>query len=219
MNANSFRILAVLIPLLLFSACSSEIPLPVNHIAEQQPIRKNQLFVVDHGWHTGFVVPAKAMDEDFPFLKQRFPDDKPYYELGWGDKGFYQSHEITTGLTFRAMFASDGSVMHIVSLPESPVTYFPNSKTIEILLSDNEYRDLRLFFKNSFAYDQQGNVIKLTQGLYGDSQFYEGSGTYYMFNTCNKWTAKGLKSAGMDIFPGTKLTAGSIENYLESAHH
>ncbi|MFB8829603.1 hypothetical protein ACE0DR_10225 [Azotobacter sp. CWF10] len=29
-------------------------------------------------------------------------------------------------------------------------------------------------------------------------------------NTCNKWTAKGLRSAGVDIFPAFKLTAGSI---------
>jgi hypothetical protein len=29
-------------------------------------------------------------------------------------------------------------------------------------------------------------------------------------NTCNKWTAKGLKSAGMDISPMFKLTAGSV---------
>jgi len=34
-------------------------------------------------------------------------------------------------------------------------------------------------------------------------------------NTCNKWTAKGLKSAGMDISPTFKLTAESIMDYLE----
>jgi hypothetical protein len=34
-------------------------------------------------------------------------------------------------------------------------------------------------------------------------------------NTCNKWTAKGLKSAGMDISPTFKLTADSIMDYLK----
>ena len=33
-------------------------------------------------------------------------------------------------------------------------------------------------------------------------------------NTCNRWTAKGLKSIGMDISPTLKLTAGSVMNYL-----
>ena len=34
-------------------------------------------------------------------------------------------------------------------------------------------------------------------------------------NTCNKWTAKGLKSAGMDISPTFKLTADSIMDYVK----
>ncbi len=34
-------------------------------------------------------------------------------------------------------------------------------------------------------------------------------------NTCNTWTAKGLKSAGMDISPTFKLTADSIMDYMK----
>ena len=37
-------------------------------------------------------------------------------------------------------------------------------------------------------------------------------------NMCNRWTAKGLKSIGMDISPTLKLTAGSVMNYLTKAN-
>jgi uncharacterized protein (TIGR02117 family) len=154
------------------------------------------------------------VNADLPFLSDRFAPRPPYYEFGWGDKGFYQSQEITTGLTLRAMFWSSGSVVHVVAVPTFPSDYFPNSEIIPVSLSDNEYRDLRRFIKSSFAYDMRGAPMPLQHGIYGDSQFYEGSGTYYMFNTCNKWTAKGLKSAGMDISTPFKLTAGSVMGYL-----
>jgi len=37
---------------------------------------------------------------------------------------------------------------------------------------------------------------------------------YYLTNTCNKWTAKALKSIGMDIKPIFYLSAESIMDYL-----
>ena len=58
--------------------------------------------------------------------------------------------------------------------------------------------------------------MPLSKGIYGDSQFYEGTGRYSMLNTCNVWTAKGLNSAGFDISPMFNLTAGSVMNYLEN---
>ena len=58
-------------------------------------------------------------------------------------------------------------------------------------------------------------MLALKNGIYGNSQFYKGVGDYYLMNTCNKWTAKGLKSIGMDISPIFKLTADSIMTYIK----
>jgi len=49
--------------------------------------------------------------------------------------------------------------------------------------------------------------------LYDDSQFY-AERRLFLMNTCNKWTAKGLKSAGMDIGTTFTLTAGGVMDYL-----
>jgi uncharacterized protein (TIGR02117 family) len=213
MNQTVAKILAIVF-LLILPACSEK-PVAIAHAQEQFPKKRNIVFVDSHGWHTGFIVPGNEIEGDLPFLKERFHTPL-YYEFGWGDKGFYQSEKISIGLTFRAMFWSSGSVMHVVAVPESPFSYFPGSQVVALSLSDSELNDLRTYIKNSFAYDKKGSVIKLQQGRYGDSQFYEGNGTYYLFNTCNKWTAKGLKSTGMDISTPFKLSAGSIMDYLES---
>lgn len=174
---------------------------------------EKEIYVVTHAWHTGFVVPAKEIQTRFPMLKKRF-GSTPYLEFGWGDKAFYQAEEITTGITLSAIFWPTESVIHAVAVPEMPNEYFPNNEIEKLCLSDGEYSSLIKFISNSFHKNQDGNILELKSGIYGNSQFYKGVGDFHIFNTCNKWTAKGIKSAGMDISPIIKLTAGSIMNYI-----
>lgn len=199
--------------MLVLSACSSGPPA----IHRQEPytgIGQNSIYIVNHGLHTGFVIPALSIQAAIPELKTRFKN-VPYIEFGWGDKGFYQAKEITTGLTIRAIFWPTESVIHAAALPAPPDSYFPYSKTEKVCLTDGELASLIRFISNSFRKDATGAIFPLKSGLYGDSQFYAGVGDYYLMNTCNKWTAKGLRSVGMDISPAFKLTAGSIMNYLK----
>ncbi|TNF38478.1 MAG: TIGR02117 family protein [Gammaproteobacteria bacterium] len=204
----------LLIVFLVLNACSGK-PYVVETTTQKNPDGRNIISVVSHGWHTGFVVPADDITSKLPQLKQRFPDS-PYLEFGWGDRGFYQAQEITSGLTLQAIFWPTESVMHVVALPELPQDYFPSSEVLDICLSDQHYRALLQFLLNSFFYNEQGQIIPQKTGLYGDSQFYTGDGDYFLFNTCNKWTAKGLKSAGMEVVPIFKLTATSVMNVIKS---
>lgn len=200
---------------MLIASCSGK-PYVVKPSQDQSSVRPNKIFVLSHGWHTGLILSADQMNHDLPMLKKRFGDTL-YYEFGWGDKGFYQAKKITTGLTLQAMFWSTGAVVHVVSVENSPYDYFPGSEITEICLGNSEFASLKKFISDSFYHDGHGNIVALTLGIYGDSQFYEGEGKYHIFNTCNKWTAKALKSAGMEIPYTFKLTAGSVMNYLKTA--
>ncbi len=102
-----------------------------------------------------------------------------------------------------------------MSVPSDVNEYFPGSEIESLCLSDDNLSALVRFISNSFYKDSNGDIQALKKGIYGDSQFYKGVGNYYLMNTCNKWTAKGLKSAGLDILPTFKLTADSIIDYLE----
>lgn len=198
--------------LALIGGCSSKPH--VVRLADNVPISgQNKIYVVSHGWHTGLVLPAKDIQTRLPMLNERF-GDTPYIEFGWGDKGFYQSSEITTGLGLRAMFWSSGSVIHAVAVPADVQGFFPSSDVRQICISDAALLSMLDFIEGSFSKNSLGKIIVLKSGIYGNSQFYEGVGDYHMFNTCNKWTAKGLSSAGMDISTVFKLTAGSIMSYI-----
>ncbi len=204
----------LLIIFVLLSACSAkphvvELPGPVDHTG------KNKISIVSHSWHTGFVIPANDIKNKLPQLQQRF-GDKPFLEFGWGDKGFYQAQEITAGLAIQAILWPTESIVHVVALPEPPQEYFPASEVLDICLPDQGYQALLQFIANSFYHDEAGHIVPDVKGIYGDSQFYTGEGDYYLMNTCNKWTAKGLQSAGMDISPMFKLTATSVMNFIQS---
>ncbi|SFD13664.1 TIGR02117 family protein [Pragia fontium] len=195
------------------TGCSS-LPSVVTSLPESENTVSHQAYIVSHGWHTGIIVPAKKMNVYVPSLSDRFSDGN-WYEFGWGDKGFYQAQEVTSGLTLQAMFWSSGAVMHVVSVPTNPQQFFRESDVFGIQLTDNQLNSLMRFIANSFEKDEQEKIIPLKRGIYGNSQFYAAVGRYYILNTCNKWTAKGLKSAGMDISPTFKLTSSSVMDYLK----
>ena len=181
--------------------------------AEIDKSTRNEVYVVNHGWHTGFVVSASSILQAMPELKQRFKHAQ-YIEFGWGDDEFYQAEEITSGVTLKAIFLPTDSVVHAVLVPLKVDSYFKNSEVEKFCLEDSDLESLIKFISSSFYRDESGNILKLNHGIYGDSQFYKARGDFHIFNTCNKWTAKGLESAGMKISTAFKLTAGSIMNFL-----
>ena len=131
-----------------------------------------------------------------------------------GDNEFYPAEEITSGVTLKAIFLPTDSVVHAVAVTRKADNFFKHSEVEKFCLEDPEFKSLVKFISSSFFRDESGNILKLNHGIYGDSQFYKAKGDFHIFNTCNKWTAKGLESAGMNISTTFKLTAGSIMNFL-----
>ncbi|MFB8829604.1 DUF2459 domain-containing protein [Azotobacter sp. CWF10] len=133
----------------------------------------NEIYIVSHGWHTGFVVPADDVQRRLPELKQRF-GNTAYIEFGWGDEGFYQAEEVTSGLTLKAIFWPSESVMHAVAVPVAADKYFSGHEMVRLCLTDGELRSLVDFIEGSFYKDERGEIRRLGDGIYGDSQFYKG---------------------------------------------
>ena len=87
---------------------------------------------------------------------------------------------------------------------------FAHSKVKRLCLGADGYAALLAFIANGFARDTAGEVVALKHGIYGNSQFYRGAGSYHAFNTCNTWTATGLQQAGVDIAARFTLTASGV---------
>ena len=208
------RINLLLIFLVVLCACSTK---PYANKSQEMfsGTGSNGVYVVSHGRHTGLVVPTKDILMKIPKLKNRFGSSQ-YIEFGWGDMAFYQAKEKTSGLTMKAIFWPTESVVYVVPVFQNPYVFVPNLEVERLCLSDSQLSSLIAFIGNSFYKGTKGEILELNSGLFGYSQFYKGVGDYYLMNTCNNWTAKGLQSAGMNISPTFKLTADSVMNYVKA---
>jgi uncharacterized protein (TIGR02117 family) len=205
------HIVLFLILVFVLSACSTKPhAIKSTHINVPEPA---VVYIVRHGWHTGFVMPANAIQARLPQLYYRF-GNTPYIEFGWGDQAYYEADDVTLGLTIRAVFWPTESVIHAVAVTERPDIHFTNNPVDILCLDSKQYSLLLGFIESSFYRDSDGNIIKSKDGSDENSQYYKAEGDYYLGNTCNNWTAKGLKSAGLSISPASKTTAGSIMSYL-----
>lgn len=205
MNKTAANLLLMTL-ILIFAGCGTSIRW--RHLPETKNDEK-RLFVVSHGWHTGIIVSGNDLGHALSFLKKEM-GHSPFYELGWGDRGFYQAKKITAKIAVQSILWPTRSVMHVAAVPQDPALYFSNSTLIEINTSSRGLGRLIEKMASSFKKGKNGKVIKLQKGIYGRSFFFEGVGTYHMANTCNTWTAVCLNSGGVPVRRAFSLTASSI---------
>jgi uncharacterized protein (TIGR02117 family) len=169
------------------------------------------VYVVNHGWHTGLVVPTARLPVSAWRPREGGMHGK-YLEFGWGDDDFYRASKVNSGMALRAMCWRNPAVLHVVAMDESPEVYFPNSGIIKITVSGRGFERLCEYLAKSYASGADGSPIDLGKGIYGNSRFYRASDHYYFPNTCNKWTARALRAAGAPITPFYAVRAANVFN-------
>ncbi|MEY4766810.1 MAG: hypothetical protein RI907_3483 [Pseudomonadota bacterium] len=192
---------------------------PVVHAVQAVHVRQAQepaptqasvpVHVVGNGWHAGILLPAAELNRLVPELRVRFPQAE-HYEVGWGDVGFYQAQDITARLVWEALFASQGAVLHVVGLPGRLAPFLQGSEVASTCVTPDAYRRMAQAMAQAFARGDDGKVVSLRPGIYGDGQFYKAVGSYGLFYTCNRWTATVLAAGGLSLHPRLSLTAGRV---------
>jgi len=167
------------------------------------------VYLVAHNWHTGFVLSAEDVYPLLPQLRKRF-GEMQFFEFGWGDRRYYQSESSALSEKLLAVLVPSGSTMLVLGLAEKPVRTADSDQIIELTLENEGYQSLLKFINNSFYKNRQNCIEEQKSGRFDNSHFYRGAGLYHLFNTCNKWTAKGLKEAGIELSPTFKLSAASV---------
>ncbi|MCU0424793.1 MAG: DUF2459 domain-containing protein [Candidatus Kapabacteria bacterium] len=174
----------------------------VGNTAEK-PVK---ISVARYLYHTGIIMPVQAANHDwsevFPCLRgQRF------VEIGWGDRDFYMSGSITVRLAFKALFASESSVLNVNGFREAPdSTGFPTEPFAQktLTLSAAQYRQMVAWMLASVTIDNNGKAVFLREGFWGvSSGFYEANtaqtGAYSLVNNCNIWNSRALDAADLAV--------------------
>jgi uncharacterized protein (TIGR02117 family) len=162
------------------------------------------VYINSNGVHTDIIVPVKNelrnWNDKIPFSDFQKNNGFTHIGFGWGDKGFYLNTptwaDLKFSTAFKAMFWLGSSAMHVSYYEHEPGI---NEKTKKFIISEEKYKDLISFIDESFDKDASSKYQLIGGHHYSgmNDNFYEAKGKYNLFRTCNCWTNKGLKRAGI----------------------
>lgn len=170
----------------------------------EPPAEGVRIYVADNGVHTDLILPAAAF-RDFA-RPEHLADPRygaePYLAFGWGDRDFYL-HTATWGdvnpwRVAKAMVGAGSTVLHVAHIPEPRA----GGSVKTLLLRPEEYRRLVEHVRATVA---AGPVVR---GYGARDAFYTAKGGYSAIRTCNEWTGRGLRKAGVRMGIWTPLPWG-----------
>ena len=162
------------------------------------------IFVLSNGIHTWIVMPKVNADMDWRLYAQpqhlRDPrwGNADHVAIGYGNRDFYLNTptwgDLTVRRAFAAFFGGGPTLLHVVHVDRPQAE--PDQRPIRI--SHAQYRRLSGFIQARFRMDPGGRPIPLLGRGYGpDDMFYEANGGYSFIFTCNEWTGRALRQAGV----------------------
>lgn len=194
-------VFVILIMYLLTVLLCTFIPVNNSFTEAEQGV---QIFIRSNGVHTDIVVPVRDSIEDWSKeltgLHKYNENQIRYVAFGWGDKGFYLYTptwgDLKVSTALKAAFWLSTSAMHVTYYPQKPDL---DTHTKSIYISSDQYRKLVVYIKESFRMNSDGKFEVISCCSYSglDNEFYEGTGVYSLLKTCNTWTNRGLKEAGV----------------------
>lgn len=180
------------------------------------------IYILSNGVHTDIVMPIKSDEidwsKDFKFENTESNDTlSKYIAIGWGDKGFYLETPTWADLKFstacNAAFGLSTSAIH--------ATFYKNMIVSDsckrIGVSVKQYQRLINYIKASLQKDALEQIISIkTNSIYGKyDAFYEATGSYSLFYTCNTWANNALKSCGQKASFWTPFDTGIFYHYRD----
>lgn len=172
------------------------------------------IYVSDNGIHTGLILPARSDLADFSDLVRDRDIAVParasdHLLFGWGDRAFYLETptwgELRPGTALNALFGSDATLLHVDHVAP-PV---PGESIRPITVTREQFRAIATAIREDFVTDLQGRAQPVRGSGYGETDvFYEAWGRYSAYRTCNEWTGRILRDAGVRVGKWTPFSFG-----------
>lgn len=171
------------------------------------------VYLISNGWHVWVALPARGERGETDWgawlaessLAGRLAEGD-YVAFGWGDRDFYLNTrrpvDLHPGLALAALLGRGPAAMHVMRVPEAalngPTGAGPEPKTRRLDVDALQYHALAAYIQTGFAPGGDGRPQPLTEPGFGlDDVFFEATGRYSPFRTCNEWIGAGLRAAGL----------------------
>jgi uncharacterized protein (TIGR02117 family) len=187
--------------------------IPVNTDFRPDPTGV-EIAVMHNGVHTDLVLPLRNSQHDWWELLS--PDDFPcngsgfhYVAFGWGGREFYLETptwaDVRVTTVVKAAIGIGSTTVHAELRHELP----PTSATCRrIWVNSEQYARLVQGVRNTLALADDGRARPIRGAhYYSTDAFYEATGRYHLFRTCNVWTGNILRNAGIRVGIWTPFTS------------
>jgi uncharacterized protein (TIGR02117 family) len=193
----------IAIPLFYLAAAGLLGVIPAN-VAWREADRGITIFVRSNGVHTWIMMPKVNRYMDWrPYAPPEHLRDPRYgrgnyVAIGYGNRDFYLNTPTWGDLSLRtaglALFGTGSTLVHVEHDNDPEANEWQRS----IVLRPEEYQRLVAFVRARFQLDAHGRPIPLIGRGYGPwDMFYEANGGYSFVMTCNEWTGRALRAAGV----------------------
>jgi len=164
------------------------------------------IYLRTNGIHADLVLPAAApFDWRLPFpldsvidrRRVAVPEALNWVAFGWGDRGFYVHtptwRDLRFGTAAVALLGLGRGAMHVEYLAR------PQDYDVQrIDLQPQQYRSLVAALQAGFVRDANGRPHRIdAPGYLATDAFFEGTGRYTPWLTCNDWIRRALAVAGV----------------------
>ncbi|MBQ0733676.1 TIGR02117 family protein [Aquimarina celericrescens] len=182
----------LMIPITYFLVSLILTYIPVNN---DNDITKNDhsIYLSSNGVHLEIIIPKKNLD---PLILDglKFEDQEQFFSFGWGDRIFYVETPTWGDLTFvngfRALFVNTSTLIHVTRYSKTQKDW------AEIKINSVQLEKMNSYISKTFQLDSYGNKVLLPGlGYFKNDDFYEATGNYNCFRTCNSWVNTGLKQS------------------------
>ncbi|MBS4049414.1 MAG: TIGR02117 family protein [Alphaproteobacteria bacterium] len=209
----------VTLPVLYGAAALALGLLPAPHRQPSPGQPTVPVYLISNGWHVWVALPAQTGDTDWStwLAESRLAGrlgDSDYVAFGWGDRDFYLNTrrpvDFRPDLAIAALLGRGPAAMHVMRVPETRLNG-PELKTRRLEVDALQYHALAAYIQTGFAPGGNGRPQPLTEPGFGlDDAFFEATGRYSPFRTCNEWIGAGLRAAGLKAGWWTPFPYGLI---------
>jgi uncharacterized protein (TIGR02117 family) len=202
----------ILIPLFYILISLILTIIPVN-IKSEHSEKSKSIYLNSNGVHLNIIIPKDQLDSKLLDGIEYDVDDQ-YFSFGWGDRNFYLETPTWGDLTFKnafnALLLKSPTLIHLTRYS------IKRQDWLEIKVNQNQLEKINQYVYGSFYYDSMNKKVILNhKGYTNNDAFYEASGSYSFYKTCNSWVNTGLKEGDIKACLWTPFEFGLLSMHPE----
>ena len=220
LSLKFFKGLLIFIGIILLYLLAAFILSRISISGEENSPDELDIYILTNGIHSDIVVPVitgqKNWLTEINHLDKNIDASQfKYLAIGWGDKGFYLNtptwNQLKASTALKAILGLSGTAVHATYYKEM----IESDTCKKISISKDQYARLIKYIDKSFEKSSTGNIMSIeTDVRHGDTDgFYEATGRYSLFYTCNTWTNQALKACGQKACLWTAFQEGIFLKY------